>query len=163
MLRSMEGRFDGRPSFMETLHANTAATVCVTEILHVFKFGPFVPLDYDTATLLDAVLILGKHGLHRVCVVKAGGDIVNIVTQSAVIGALTLALPKLKSVTGRTLRDLGLHESPHVYTVPLDESVWVALKVRHPYMHTPTPTHPPTHTHTPRRYDSGLRLTYLRC
>ncbi len=37
-----------------------------------YKFGPFVPLPEATSSLLDAALILGKHGLHRVCVVDAG-------------------------------------------------------------------------------------------
>ena len=61
-------------SFMETLHHTDATSVPVTEILHVFKFGPFVPLPEATSTLLDAALILGKHGLHRVYVVNEGAS-----------------------------------------------------------------------------------------
>jgi len=37
----------------------------VTEALHTFKFGPFVPLEEDdTTSLLDAALILGKCVTH---------------------------------------------------------------------------------------------------
>jgi hypothetical protein len=57
---------------METLHATTATSAPVTDILHVYKFGPFVPLPEATSSLLDAALILGKHGMHRVCVVNEG-------------------------------------------------------------------------------------------
>ena len=60
------------PSFMETLHHTTATSLPVSSILHVAKLGPFVPLPEATSTLLDAALILGKHGLHRVFVVDEG-------------------------------------------------------------------------------------------
>ena len=57
---------------LQTLHHTDATAAPVTSILHVYKFGPFVPLPEATSTLLDAVLILGKHGLHRVFVVNDG-------------------------------------------------------------------------------------------
>jgi hypothetical protein len=131
VIEIMEGRFDGRPSFMETIHHTDAfETKKVADILHVFKFGPFVPLLEESSTLLDAALILGKHGLHRVCVVKEGGDIVNIITQSSLIRALAVELPAIKSVADRTLRELGMAVKPQLYAVGIDESVWSAVKVR---------------------------------
>ena len=101
----------------------------VTDILHVFKYGPFVPLLEDSSTLLDAVLILAKHGLHRVCVVSSGGDITNVITQSALLAALAAELPALGSVTSRTLRELGLAVKKTLYSVNLDDGVWAAIKV----------------------------------
>ena len=126
----MEGKFDGRPSFMESLHHTDAFEAkTVKDVLHVFKYGPFVPLLEDSSTLLDAVLILGKHGLHRLCVVQPGGDITNIITQSALIKALMVALPHLAPIADKTLRQLGLAVKPHLYAVNIDDGVWVAVKV----------------------------------
>lgn len=153
LVNAMEGKYDGRPSFMESL-TNTGAVVRathrfthivaarrltalpsfprtqtsrpVTDVLHVFKFGPFVPLD-ESATLLDAILILGKHGLHRLCVVQLGGDIVNVITQSAMLKALNDAMPHMAAVAAKTLAELGLAEPREVVASRLDDCVWTAL------------------------------------
>ncbi len=52
------------------------------------RFVPLSPAD----SMLDAMLIMGKFGVHRVPIVNAAGDIVNIITQSAVVDQIAKVL-----------------------------------------------------------------------
>lgn len=80
--------------------------------------GPFVPVDYDKGTLLDCMLLCGQHGFRRLPVVKTpGGDVVNIVTQSALVQTLGANLERFKAVGGRTLEELGLGQRGTVLSV----------------------------------------------
>ena len=50
-----------------------------------WEFGPFVPLP-SSASMLDAMFLLSaRRRLHRIPVVDPEGDIMNIITQSALL------------------------------------------------------------------------------
>lgn len=53
-----------KETFLETIESvDDTSRTPVTEVLHVFKYAPFVALPADdTSTLLDAALILGRYG-----------------------------------------------------------------------------------------------------
>ncbi len=55
-------------------------------------WAPFVPLRPEEA-MLDAMLIMGKYGVHRVPVCNREGVIVNIITQSAVVARIARVMP----------------------------------------------------------------------
>jgi hypothetical protein len=64
------------------------------------QYGPFVPLP-TSATLLDAMLLLSRH-LHRVPVVESGGDISNLITQSALL-KFVVCYPSLHHTRSHTI------------------------------------------------------------
>jgi len=66
------------------------------------------------------MLVLGKHGRHRV-VVEDEHDITNIITQSAVLRLIHDNLQHLGSITRHTVGDLGLAVRRKIYTVSLDD------------------------------------------
>lgn len=69
-----------------------------------YRFGPFVPVDFERGNLLDCMLLCGHHGIRRVPVVKTpGGDIANIITQSALVQTLEANLNRFKVVKLQSL------------------------------------------------------------
>lgn len=91
--------------------------------------GPFVPVEVDRGTLLEVMLLCGQHNLRRVPVVKSpGGDVVNIITQSALVQTLGANLDRFKSVTRKTLADLHLGRRGHVISVSEDEPLRTAFE-----------------------------------
>lgn len=94
------------------------------------RFGPFVPIDYSRGNLLDAMLLCGQHGIRRVPVVKTpGGDIVNIITQSALVQTLSANLDRFKTVSKCTLAQLGLASPCPVFSVTTDDKLRVAFHI----------------------------------
>ena len=81
--------------------------------------------------MLDVMVLLGQYRLHRVVVVKpgAGGDITNIITQSAIVQALHSNKKVLTRITDRTLKELGLAEPRQIYSVHLDDDAFNAFKI----------------------------------
>lgn len=94
-------------------------------MIHLFFFlspGPFVPVDNDKGTLLDCMLLCGQHAFRRVPVVKTpGGDIVNIITQSALVQTLGANLERFKSVGEKTLTELNLGSRGKILSVNEDQ------------------------------------------
>jgi len=81
----------------------------VADVYNDMGLIPFVPLDDDKNNLLDAMLLCGEHTLRRVPVVHGpSGDLINIITQSALVQTLCTNLDLLESVGKKTLRELNL-------------------------------------------------------
>jgi len=131
-------------------HSNYFSTTPVTDIMHVFKWGPFIALEAPTSSMLDVMLILGKFGHHRVIIVQPTVDVtdgsdpaskasmseivredrrlVNIITQSAVVAQIAANAHLLKPMLKRSLADLGLAEPRAVFSVGLDDVVYNAFR-----------------------------------
>eukprot|EP00048_Salpingoeca_helianthica_P023394 m.24082 g.24082 ORF g.24082 m.24082 type:complete len:463 (+) comp8614_c0_seq1:138-1526(+) len=102
----------------------------VGDAAHFARFGPFVPIDFTRGNLLDAMLLCGQHGIRRVPVVKTpGGDIVNIITQSALVQTLSANLDRFKTVSKCTLAQLGLATPCPVFSVTTDDKLRVAFHI----------------------------------
>jgi len=94
------------------------------------KFGPFVPIDFERGNLLDALLLCGQHAIRRVPVVQSpGGDIVNIITQSALVQTLSANLERFSSVGKKTLAELGFGSPTRVYSVNTEDSLRTAFRL----------------------------------
>jgi len=83
------------------------------------RFAPFVPVELDTGSLLDPMLLCGLHAIRRVPVVKSAGDIHNIVTQSALVQTLSANLDQKRfhPVSKKTLKELNLGDPKKVLSV----------------------------------------------
>lgn len=108
---------------------------CTKLLLHAqyadrFRTSTLLYLE-ESSTLLDVMVLLGQYRLHRVVVVKpgAGGDITNIITQSAIVQALHSNKKVLTRITDRTLKELGLAEPRQIYSVHLDDDAFNAFKI----------------------------------
>ena len=75
----------------------------------------------------------GKYGVHRVVAVDSpGGDLHNIITQSAVVDVLHNNLEVFPEVMNKTLEELGVVQkqlSHGVITVKLTDTFWTAFSV----------------------------------
>eukprot|EP00055_Hartaetosiga_balthica_P005373 m.15649 g.15649 ORF g.15649 m.15649 type:complete len:462 (+) comp4506_c0_seq1:36-1421(+) len=101
----------------------------IKDAISFVRFGPFIPVDLDRGNLLDCMLLCGHHGFRRVPIVKTpGGDIVNIITQSALVQTLSANLKRFKGVASKTLLELGLGEQGTLFTVGVDEPLRVAFE-----------------------------------
>jgi CBS domain-containing protein len=98
----------------------------LAEVVTGPRFGPFIPLS-TTHTLLDAMLLLGKYGLRRLPIVEAGGDLVNIVTQSQLLQLMVDNAAVLASVETKTLTELGLGDAHPVFSVSIDATTQAAF------------------------------------
>lgn len=102
------------------------------------------------------MLVLGKHGRHRV-VVEDDHDITNIITQSAVLRQLAAKAADLTEVTKLNIQELGLARPRTIYTVRLDDEakrafIIISENVRRRTHPAATNRHvqyltPPPHTH----------------
>jgi CBS domain-containing protein len=94
------------------------------------RFNPFIPLDPKNNTMLDVMLLLGKYAQHRAFVVETGGDITNIVTQSAVVKFLKNFKDRMAPTIHKTLKELNLAPAAKpVATVTGDDTFWTAFKL----------------------------------
>ncbi|EGD80962.1 hsp16-like protein, variant [Salpingoeca rosetta] len=101
----------------------------VKDAISFFRFGPFVPVDLERGNLLDCMLLCGHHGIRRVPVVKTpGGDIVNVITQSALVQTLEANLNRFKDVGTKTLKEVGLGDKGLLFTVSLDDPLRSAFE-----------------------------------
>lgn len=76
------------------------------------------------------MLLLGKYGVRRVCVVAAGGSAVtNIITQSAIIAFLVAHMPAFAGLVNLTLQELEMVRSESVITISPAETCWTALRL----------------------------------
>lgn len=91
------------------------------------RMGAFVPLDEKTGSLLDAMFLCGNHAMRRVPIVQKGGDIVNIVTQSALVQTLFANLDRFATVGKATLGNLGLAAPAVVFSVNTDDTLRAAF------------------------------------
>lgn len=97
-------------------------TTTVADAVEHSALGPFVPVEYDRGTLLDCMLLCGQHAIRRVPIVKTpGGDLANIITQSALIQTLAANLDRFQSVARKTLRELGMGTPARVWKVTKDQ------------------------------------------
>eukprot|EP00051_Salpingoeca_urceolata_P026089 m.476029 g.476029 ORF g.476029 m.476029 type:complete len:392 (-) comp20409_c0_seq1:653-1828(-) len=95
------------------------------------KLDPFVPVDQDSGTLLDPMLLCGIHGVRRVPVVKTpGGDMVNIITQSALIQTVSENLDRFVAVADTTIKANNLGTAaPKVFSVTTDDPLAKAFEL----------------------------------
>lgn len=89
-----------------------------------------MPIDNGNGTLLDGMLLCGNHALRRVPVVTTpAGDIVNIITQSALVQTLSANLERFRSVGHQTLTQLGLAGPARVFSVTTDDHLRKAFQL----------------------------------
>lgn len=93
---------------------NEFTTTPISNLAGSSRWIPFVPI-LSTDSLLEVMLLLGKYGVHRVCVVDFGASkIRNIITQSAVANMLAEHLADFSGLVNLTLAELEMttaHES----------------------------------------------------
>ncbi len=76
------------------------------------------------------MLLCGNHAIRRAPVVKTpGGDIVNIITQSALMQTLSANLERFGSVGKRTLAQLGLASPARVFSVTTEDKLRKAFQL----------------------------------
>jgi len=94
----------------------------VADAVRYPRFSQFIPVEHEKGNLLDAMLLCGQHGIRRVPVVKTpGGDLTNIVTQSALVQTLAANLDRFQKVGKKTLLELGLGSPSAVFTVTTED------------------------------------------
>eukprot|EP00301_Raphidiophrys_heterophryoidea_P026730 c9294_g1_i1.p1 GENE.c9294_g1_i1~~c9294_g1_i1.p1 ORF type:complete len:378 (+),score=99.58 c9294_g1_i1:55-1134(+) len=72
----------------------------IAQVVRTAKFGPLMPLE-SNATLLEAMVVMGKFHVHRIPVVDfESGDIANFLTQSAVVEAINKACDTASELKG---------------------------------------------------------------
>jgi CBS domain-containing protein len=102
----------------------------VKDAITFTRFGPFIPVEYDRGNLLDCMLLGGQHGIRRIPIVKSpGGDLVNIITQSALVQTLSANLSRFGSVADKTLLEVGLGKQGRVITISIDQPLREAFKL----------------------------------
>jgi len=96
--------------------------------VHVADFwAKFVPLQQED-TLLDAMLIMGNYGVHRVPVVDKEGNIINIITQSAVVDQISKHMDEFKEVCSKSIEELGLADRRECFKVTIDSPLRDAIR-----------------------------------
>jgi len=98
-----------------------------TDVADLSQRNPFIPVKHS-ATLFDVALVLGRHGVHRVCVLDDNGQLVNFITQSALVELLRLNAGKMGPVLLKSIAELGLITSP-VLSVQSTQRAIDAFKV----------------------------------
>lgn len=112
----------------EIEHVEAFKTTTVRDIAKTARFGPFIPVEFDRGNLLDCMLLCGQHHQRRVAVVKSpGGDLVNIITQSALVQTLHANLERFSAVGDKTLNQLGLSMPERVWKVRVDQPLMAAF------------------------------------
>lgn len=86
-----------------------------------------MPLS-DNADLLNIVQILGKYGVHRVNIFDEAGNLINIITQLAVLQLISSHLDSISDIGGLTLEQLNIGTSP-VTTINLSSPTIDAFRV----------------------------------
>jgi CBS domain-containing protein len=93
-------------------------------------FAPFCALEHGTGTLYDAMVLLGKHRAHQVCVVDSEtGDLVNIVTQGRVVEFLHDNIGLLGDFPEKTIGAVGLGKPKDVISISWRKNLWDALRL----------------------------------
>lgn len=132
MVRAMGGAVPKSLSELLALKDGFAETT-IGELTSKSRWSRFVPLDSKRSSFLDAILLLGKYGQHRVCIVESpGGGLVNMLTQSALLDEMTRSNPAFSSVTSKSLKELGWsekHSTQSVLTVNIHATYWEAFNV----------------------------------
>ena len=92
----------------------------------------FVPLDPSENTFLDAMILLGKYGIHRAWLVNSpAGDITNVITQSAVLELLGNNIDSFQALAALPLSKLGLGQHKAVAAVTVANTSWDAFRLIH--------------------------------
>lgn len=101
------------------------------KVFDVLRFGrccSFIPMHPDS-TLWDAMLVMGKFGVHRLPIVEKDGDIINLITQSAIVEMLAEALGESFDVfEDFTVSELGLDAPSKVITVKINMPTFEAFQ-----------------------------------
>ncbi len=89
-----------------------------------------LPLDVGSASLLDAVVLLGNFRVKRIPLVSGPtGDIVNIITQSSIVHHVSTTSDIYGFVTHKTLKEAGLAEKSVVQFIGIDQPVKAAFNL----------------------------------
>lgn len=111
----------------ESFHKHEIITGTKLQDLDPKHWSPFLPLK-PSDSLLDAMLIMGQYGVHRVPVVGDDGALINIITQSAVVDQLAKNMDQFASIGSKTLESLGLANHVDCFTVTIDSTLRAAIK-----------------------------------
>lgn len=102
----------------------------IKDVADKIGISQVIPVDLERGSLLSVMLLCGNHGLRRVPVVQSpGGDIVNIITQSALVQTLHANLDRFKSVSGQTLHSLGMGFPKKVFSVSREQPLKEAFEL----------------------------------
>jgi len=116
---------------LETLLRKDAGSHPISDAINLdpatSRFAPFTPLDPEHNTMLDCMLLMGKYALHRCYVVKPGGDVINIVTQSMLVRFLRDHLEQFKELGAKTVAELNLGTRGDVYTAQTTDTFMAAF------------------------------------
>jgi len=119
-----KGGYAGLTEENTKLSLTTAAEIAGTS-----GNNPFVGLDI-TSSLRDAMFLLGKRHLYRVAAIDGKKqELVNVISQSAIIKILYDNLGKFSALVDKTLKELGLAEPKKVLSVPIHTPAIAAFKL----------------------------------
>lgn len=108
-----------------------ARNTTVADMAAQDRWGPFIPVDSRTSSLLDAMLLLGKYGVRRLPVIDSHtGDVCNIITQSGMLQVLHDNLDRFDEFfLSRTMAQLGLAARRPVFSVTVHQNMLDAFKL----------------------------------
>jgi CBS-domain-containing membrane protein len=120
----------GNPTFLDIIaNRKEFQTRGVVEALDTWVAGPFLAVEEGRSNFLDVLLLLSKHGAHRVMVTRKGGDIVNIITQSAVLKYLDGIKAELTDIGSKQIKNTPLGETRPVYSVSIESKAVEAFQM----------------------------------
>lgn len=95
------------------------------------RWGPFIPVDSRTSSLLDAMVLLGKYGVRRLPVIDSHtGDITNMITQSGMLQVLYANIDRFDDFfLSRSIEQLGLVRRRPVFSVTVHQTMLDAFKL----------------------------------
>jgi CBS domain-containing protein len=96
-------------------------------ISYLSRRNKFIPVQ-EEATLWTAAQIIARQSVHRVPVVNKEGKVVNIISQSSLLGFLNDHLTELKEETDKTIGELRIGSRP-VTSVNKDAAVIEAFRL----------------------------------
>jgi len=107
---------------------STIAHATSAKITDLSSCNPFVAVAVES-NLQDVIEILCRDHVHRVCVIDSKGNLVNIITQSAILNFVEKNLSKFpREILQKSVKELGIGHSP-VITVDACESTATAFKI----------------------------------
>jgi CBS domain-containing protein len=131
MLEKTEGKpVDHIDDMLRHAFADTPVQELVNLDVDTARFNPFIPLSTTNNTMLDVMLLLGKYAQHRAYVVEPGGDVVNVITQSALVKFLHSNMDKLSALTDAKLGQFpqcGVRSK--LASVTEQQNMWDAFKL----------------------------------
>lgn len=105
----------------------------ITTVADLFLEGgraPFVPVSAQNDSALEAMIYLGKYGIHRVWPTDCD-EIVNIITQRSMLELIYNNLSLFPDLVETEIENLGIDLKKQVFSVTVNETYWEAFRVMH--------------------------------